>query len=72
MYYHPLLAFHNSDKFRTAQDLVLEAYVYYPGPYSLLLPLKIKMINNSIREGVHVLPPICHNRQEEGRIILEI
>ena len=72
MYYPPYLAFHNSDKFQIVQDLVLEVYMYYPGPYSLLLPLKIKMINNSIREGVHLLPPICHNRQEVGRIILEI
>ena len=68
MYYPPYLAFHNSDIFQTVQDLVLEAYMYYQGPYFLLSPLKIKMINNSTREEVHILPPICHNRQEEGRI----
>ena len=49
MYYLPYLAFHNSDKFQIVQDLVLEAYMYYSGPYFLLSPLKIKMINNSIR-----------------------
>ena len=32
MYYPPNLEFHNSDKFRTVQDLVLEEYMYYPGP----------------------------------------
>ena len=67
MYYPPYLEFHNSDKFRIVQDLVLEEYMYYPGPYFLLSPLNIKINNNSIR-GVHVLPRICHNRQEEGGI----
>ena len=45
MYYPPYLAFHNSDKFRIVQDLVSEAYMYYPGPYYLL----IFNFNNSIR-----------------------
>ena len=64
MYYHPLLAFHNSDKFRIAQDLVSEAYMYYSGP-SCLLNFNF---NNSIRGAVHVLPPTWHNKQEDGRI----
>ena len=42
MYYPPYLWFHNSDKFPIVQDLVLEEYMYYPGPYFLAVATKNK------------------------------
>ena len=68
MYYPPYLAFYNSDKFQIVQDLVSEAYMYYPGPYYLLLNFNFNISFRGGGVGVHVLPPIWHNKQEERRI----
>ena len=47
--------------------------MYYPGPYYLLLNFNFNIsIRVGVGRGVHVLPPIWHNKQEEEEFSLEI